>query len=213
MIIVEGPDGGGKTRLCKHLHQTYGVQYAVHSMVSAEVRNTKAFREPEMVRKRVYGALLMEVTARHPALLHDRLFFSESIYSHILERPPAFNFEEETTISRMMTALKVPVIFCIPPWEEIAKKFVATEQMEGLPGKIDKIYDQYVQMAGFMMRANETSVRRNKQDKVKRMPNYQYNLPPVILYDYTKPKTRDTVEKAVGSYLTHRKRREDTWAS
>jgi hypothetical protein len=213
VIIVEGPDGGGKSTLVKRLHKDFRIALSGHSQLSDAQRNSEAYRSREGVRKRVYGAILREVTARHPPELHDRLFFSAMIYDHVFNREPSFVFEEEIKIGRMLNALKVPVIFCIPPWGAIDKQYVSTGQMDGVPEHIRKIYDQYVQMARFMGHASDRKTLVNRQGKVKRMPQHDYSLPPVLLYDFTSRRGYEEVKMAVSEYLGKRQKRTATWAS
>lgn len=212
MIIIEGPDGGGKTTLVKYLRKRFPVLVLPeHARLSDDERNAPEYRSRDAVRKRVYGAILREVTARHRPEIHDRLFFSAMVYDHIFERPTSFNFAEEKSIGRMINALEVPVIFCLPPFEAINKQYLAGQQMSGVPEHIYKIHTQYVQMAGFMGHVKDRKTYKNKQYKVKRMPKYEYNLPPVIIYDFTKKHAVVEVESAVALFLNKRQKRNSTW--
>jgi hypothetical protein len=213
VIIVEGPDAGGKSTLCKRLCKEFSLELSTHSRLPKHIRDDPSYRSREGVRKRTYTALLLEVTARQAPEVHDRFFYSEMIYSHIFERKCAFNYAEEVMISKLIRSFGAPVIFCLPPWEEVSKRFLTTQQnMEGLPGKIDLIYKQYEQQAGFMQNANITSVRRNKQMKAKRMPSYEFIQPKVYVYDYTDSRSWNHLVGRVTNYLVQRKKRQDSWS-
>ena len=218
MIIVEGPDGGGKSTLTKHLHKKYGVALSSSSQLSSQDRNDKSFRSPGAVRDRVYRAVLREATGRKGPELHDRLFFSELIYADVYGRDPCFNFAEQRHICRMMVAFENPVIFCLPPQEEILKKILATDQMEGVHENFSKIYSRYVLM---MSMSDETRTgdwggkMRAANDKTgvgvgKRMRR-ELNVPRLIHYDYTNQQHLDKIHGVVEKYLSKRALRGVGW--
>jgi NTP pyrophosphatase (non-canonical NTP hydrolase) len=189
MIIVEGPDGAGKTTLIRYLHKQLDIELSEHSRLSSAERNDPSYRDPKNVRKRYYKALTREVVGVKPPELHDRLFYSELVYNEVLgNREPCFDFHESRHYSRILSALEVPVIFCLPPFREIQKQMLQTEQWDEAAQRILDIYNKYKLIAKFMSRQKIKGITNRDQP-------YDYNQPKVILYDYTRPDSKDIVMK------------------
>lgn len=204
MIIIEGPDNTGKSTLVAHLEQSCGLPTAPSSKLSKKERNSAEFRSQEAVRDRVWEAVYHMVGGWEAPCLHDRLFFSELIYSHVYGRECAFNFYESRHICRLMQACHIPVIFCIPPFKVLMKEFLGAEQMEGLPEHIKDVYNGYVLLAKNMSRRKIKGVTNRDQP-------FDYNFPKVYLYDYTRGGHKQKIENIVKDYIRIRKMRSGGW--
>lgn len=217
MIIVEGPDGGGKTTLVRTLHEDLGIERDEAATFTQEQRNDPSFRSPEQVRLRVYRALLREMAGRKAPLLYDRLFFSDLIYSQAFKREPAFNFHEQVHVGRVMNAFKTPVVFCMPPWEEIDKLTLTIDEEQGmtdLQAKIQSVYQGYMSLGTLFMRRNrEYKLLKGRKGGVMSRTPRDYALPPVIWYDYTDGESYGKVKTAVMKYLSYRALRSQKWIS
>ena len=76
MILVEGPDGAGKTKLSKMIAEHFDLE---------RVAPQKGGQMPVVpVRNRVYRALGKAVQGHKPAKVYDRLYFSELVYGSVL---------------------------------------------------------------------------------------------------------------------------------
>jgi thymidylate kinase len=131
LIVIEGPDGAGKSTLARELSSSWGFSIA-------------GTRGPDdNVREKVYTALGQAVSGEGPIKIYDRLFFSELVYGRILRGKLLFNAIESLYIKRMLAALRCPVIFCLPPYEEVLKNIQNSDQMDGVEDNIHKIYKAY----------------------------------------------------------------------
>lgn len=215
MIIIEGPDGGGKSTLVKRLHKDLGIELSKNSTLSKAERNDPSYREPNAVRVRTYKGLLREVAGRKPPLIYDRFFFSELIYSEAYGRAIAFNWSEQVHIGRCLNAFKCPVVFCVPPLEDVLKLNLKTDEEEGmdsLTNKITQVYNSYVSMGTlFMSRTRDKKPlgRGTLGDRTAR----DYALPPVWWYDYNKKQDYDNIKTVVLKYLSYRTLRSAPWTS
>lgn len=207
MIVVEGPDGAGKTTLAAHLSETLGVPLSAHSRLTDVQRNDPSYRSPDEVRLRTYDGLLRAVKGDEDAEIHDRFLYSELVYSEVYGREPCFGFYESRHISRVLLALECPVIFCLPPLEVIQSKMLPDDHMEGAYQRIAQIHGTYSLMRKYMSRKQPT----HKGQAAPGTRKVEYSTPRVILYDYTKPNHKQKVTDICGRYLARRDRRTDGW--
>lgn len=138
MIIVEGPDGAGKSTLVEQLVDDFG-------FVVGERATTDRDKLYEVTRQDTYCALGLEVegNADTTPRIWDRLFFSEMIYSPVMGRKCQFSSEEQTFIKRVINAIACPVIMCYPTWEVVKENAEAEHQMEGVNENLRAIYEAY----------------------------------------------------------------------
>lgn len=154
------------------------------------------------------------MVGRKSPLLYDRFFFSELIYSEAYGREVAFTYREQVHIGRCLNAFKVPVVFCVPPIEDILKKNLVVDEEQGMGGlqaKITQVYNTYVSMGTLLMaRARDKKPmvgRHGLGDRTAR----DYALPPVIWFDYNKPADYSRVKTDVMKYLAYRAQRSANW--
>lgn len=137
MIIVEGVDGAGKTTLVRELQQTF-------ELAEGE-RGTKDRKLLYTVTKRdTYSALAAAVKGDETPKVWDRLFFSEFVYASVVGREPEFNSTDRSFVSRVLEAVRPPIIVCLPPIDVVKDNIVKDEQMDGVTDNIDLIYGRYV---------------------------------------------------------------------
>lgn len=213
MIIIEGPDGGGKSTLVKRLHEDLGIELSPEAQLSKAERNDPAFRGKDAVIKRTYVGLIREVVGRKSPLLYDRFFFSELIYSEAYGRKVAFTYSEQVHIGRCLNAFKVPVVFCVPPLPDILKKNLKVDEeqgMDSLSAKITQVYNTYVSMGKlFMSRNRDLTPFPGKVDRAR--TKIDYALPPVLWYDYNKEADYSRIKTEVMKYLAYRAQRSANW--
>jgi len=110
MIVVEGPDGSGKTTLAKWIAENCGLEYRRAPTLSSETGpDDKAvfWFEDQLVGKTAEGGV------------YDRVFIiSEPIYQLASPGRPLMRNERYMTahLQRFLNTCKL-LIFCLPPWE------------------------------------------------------------------------------------------------
>lgn len=145
MIIVEGPDGAGKSTLVKHLASTFGLQVGKRSTEDRD----KLY---EAVRYDTYTALGTSVIGAGPIRVWDRFFFSELIYSVSTGRTCRFGQADTSFIGHVMEALRCPIFLCLPPIEAVLHNMAAEKhQMPGVRENIQDIWYRYSMMLTNML--------------------------------------------------------------
>lgn len=106
MIIVEGPDGSGKSMLCKLLEAACVVSKILQSPRIA------AKGDPERMKYETYRYLRLYGENNQVAV--DRFLFSEIVYGRILRGKSVFSNEEYFNILITLLQNRSFVIFCMP---------------------------------------------------------------------------------------------------
>lgn len=132
MIIVEGPDGGGKSTLVRKLA-------AEHRLMVCSTRG----KPPKKPREYAYKALAAAASGNGVIRIYDRLFYSELVYGSILRNGSEFNDTERQYYYRMLQAMRTPVIFCLPPLDVVKDNVERSEQMLGVSTHIEPLYEMY----------------------------------------------------------------------
>lgn len=130
MIIVDGPDGSGKTTVIEKLGYERKVLRSLRDGVGAT--NNKGWARPgepvvEAYRRQLTLALATE-KATGARIAFDRFHLSEYVYGPILRNEQLITAGVLIEINKMLRDLKVPVILCLPP-------FKVTLANVGLPGR------------------------------------------------------------------------------
>jgi hypothetical protein len=110
-IIVEGPDGSGKTTLIERLGFNRKHLKALRSGTGSEGTGNWGGNDPAIV------AYAKQILFGHPATAFDRFYLSETIYGPILRGESAIRPEEVRVLQRVIRGLKVPQVICLPSWE------------------------------------------------------------------------------------------------
>lgn len=144
MILVEGPDGAGKTTLVEQLQAFFDIG------VGERGTNNRDDLWKVTVSD-TYQAINKAVAGNEEPLIWDRLFFSDFIYSKYMNRACQFTNEQRIHILEMLRALHCPVILCLPPKHEVIKNVRGeSHQMNGVKERIESIYDDYERMICWM---------------------------------------------------------------
>ena len=141
MIVIEGPDGAGKTTLIKELVGEYRFKVGERGTKDRDLLYTVTV--PDTMR-----AIRKMLAARQGGwdpVIWDRLYYSDLVYAPIQGREVAFSREERRFVEFTLRELQVPVILCLPPWD-IVQRNVLDENRHEMPKvkqNIDRIYRAY----------------------------------------------------------------------
>lgn len=177
MIIVDGPDGSGKTTLIEMLGCERRSFKALRGGIGSEgVGNWGGDEDaPVAYARQVLGAL--EEERREPGgarIAFDRFHLSEMVYGPILREGSAISDDEAVVLQRLLRARSVPTVVCLPPY---ATTFGNVNQ----EGRERPAY----QTVRFLGDAYEAW---NEQVMHGRLSNHSLNL--IHVYDYTRPGAR-----------------------
>lgn len=173
MIVVEGPDGAGKTTLIETLKYYLGLPVA-DRVVS---KDTEAMVDlAEWVRTNVESGFKPTIFDRHRLI-------SEFIYGPTLREEQQPKFTEQVWTSEMLFrfySCRPIIIYCLPPIEIVRANIAEDATNRVVWDKIDAIYTAYLQRAA--------------------LDNIWYPMR-TFIYDYTSDSSRELIA-AVDSLLT-----------
>lgn len=142
MIIVEGPDGGGKTTLITQLQQEYP-DLEVAPRVKDKQARTVVPDLQEWVNRNLSEGPQWKLFDRHRLI-------SEFIYGPIIrkEQEPGFtNIPWVWHSLRRFERLRPILIYCLPPLEVVMANIAGDEENEVVWDHIMGIYTAYLQRA------------------------------------------------------------------
>lgn len=159
MIIVEGPDGSGKSTLVESLITHFELREGARGTTDRKKLYTVTVKD-------TYLALMKAIRAMRgvPVEVWDRLFYSEFVYYRYGNRPCEFSEGQRRFINWMIEAITCPVILCLPPPEVIIENAKKVDQMDGVNENLPQIIMDYHSMS-------------------------QWMPPQTIIYDYTRDDT------------------------
>lgn len=138
MIILDGPDGSGKTTL-GHQLESEGYVYLKSPRLAAK-------GDPE--RMEYETARYLRLYGNSPVHVVDRMLFSEQAYGPVLRGRSAFsNLEYLSTLSELMRQ-RVHVVFCLPKnyYYKIEESPLLIAQMPKIRARYEDLYDQILQV-------------------------------------------------------------------
>ena len=145
MIIVEGPDGSGKTTLCERICREFNLTLGERS----EKNRDKIY---QTTRTDSWNALHEECIATAPPKVWDRLGpYSDPIYSSLgipltngvpTPRRCAFSKKEIRMYRDCMRTMGL-VILCLPPLDVVLENVQKEYQLPGVPQLTKHVYTGY----------------------------------------------------------------------
>lgn len=144
MIIVEGPDGAGKTTLIKQLIEATGLPVAprVVSKDAEAMVDLKRWTE-----ENIKGGFQPLIFDRHRLI-------SEPIYGPVLREKPEPGFDDVEWFHAMLAGLYLDVcpiiVYCLPPWPVVWANIMKSEDnrvFHGNPQGFRQIYQAYFNKA------------------------------------------------------------------
>jgi hypothetical protein len=144
MIIVEGPDGSGKTTLINHLVEATGLPVAprVVSKDAEAMVDLKKWTEDN-----VHQGFQKVIYDRHRLI-------SEPIYGPIIRSQPEPGFDDvewlHEAFYRLYRGVKPIIIYCLPPRSVVWENVMASDdnrRFHGNPTAVSQIYSGYLTKA------------------------------------------------------------------
>ena len=141
LIILEGPDGAGKSTLARKLYRAMGprTKYFHHGPYHGVAEDKLAIE---------YLSSIEDALADDRDVILDRSWISEKVYGIAyrcgLNRMAEWQ-EPVEYIIKNVSYMKTLIVFCLPPWETVRANFearVAEEYLSGL-GPLRVVYDAY----------------------------------------------------------------------
>jgi hypothetical protein len=192
MIIIEGPDGAGKTTLKDEILNRYpqrvkeGTRGTKDRSKLYEVTVPDTFRAINMA-IRATGTSFGPIGGEPRVHVWDRLFFSDMVYAPIQGRPCQFSPGQQHFIRDILETIDCPIILCLPPFEVVKENAQVHEQMTGVNENLKTIWTSYANMYW-------------------QMPNQ------TVIYDYTGSRDdlldEHELYKMIDRYLHERSKRE-----
>jgi hypothetical protein len=140
MIIVEGPDGAGKSYLVKQL--SHDLVIPQHERA---VRDRLGPHDPEGTSLWQWAYHDVTTWAAQPMSLYDRHpLVSEYIYGPIVrgQSAPGFNHPSAHGLRRLMEQ-RCLLVLCLPPHDTYVENLRKEEQMEGVDEHALQLYGLY----------------------------------------------------------------------
>lgn len=131
-IILEGPDGAGKTELALKLKKMYPELIYKHHGVYPNHTGQELLD--------LYTSSLLE----HEHVLLDRCYLSEYVYGNIMRGEDRLGYQGRQLLDRFCQARGIQTIICLPPWPTVKKNWKKkVEDYTESSGHLHKIYMLY----------------------------------------------------------------------
>lgn len=179
LVIIEGPDGAGKTSLIKSLttgsfRGVCGHYARVHFGPLPRVGNSLG---------RIYMEAMQPALMGYQPMIFDRSWLSEPVYGSILRAHTRLSRAHISMLGRVAMRCNVTLVLCLPPKETAEANYAARASVGGeLVSKLElwrEIYDAYA-----------------------RLTRHAHAIPAssVFCYDYTRP----DAEQSAAEFITQR---------
>lgn len=134
IIILEGPDGGGKTTLANELRDKF--EYTVIH-----------FGQPTPGENifRTYSRALLDAIDSGSRIVFDRLYLSEVVYSNVLRGGSKITLAERKVLEYIIDVFEIRQVLCLPEWPILLEGWRSKEDLIKSQDTLARIYDGYVE--------------------------------------------------------------------
>lgn len=135
LIILEGPDGAGKTTLAAELTKRY----------HAEIINHGPYLGEDRIFHRYAGSLMAAFGRAPQDTIFDRSWISEPIYGNVMRDGVNRIGTQAHMLERAAMGLNAVVILCLPPWKECKQTFAkrALSEYPRREEQLQRIWEAY----------------------------------------------------------------------
>lgn len=131
VVVLEGPDGGGKTTLANYLRDTHDYDIVKTGPPSTDDATTE------------YLDVLYTAIHGQPTVL-DRCHLGEAIYGPLLRGADRMGADGLSVIERVIARHGVRLIICAPPWQTLVEGWRSKEDLVKDEATLRTIYDKYL---------------------------------------------------------------------
>jgi hypothetical protein len=136
MVIVEGPDGSGKTTLVTQLLARFADLERAPRPDLIGTRSEGAYEE-------TLAAVVEAAAMVMPPKVYDRLFLSELIYGDVLRGGSNLTRIQILYTLSLLDAVGCPLIVCLPPLPVVTTNVLESEQLGGVQENIHRLWQLY----------------------------------------------------------------------
>jgi thymidylate kinase len=168
IIILEGPDGGGKTTLAEALRALLSTSKMTHVIKHGPYKGVQS----EDLSK-IYFRSMTQALTYDDNVIMDRSWLSEPIYGHVYRGGAnRVDMPRRRMLERVALSRGAVVVHCQPSFEKCADTFIERSDIEYLDTieQLKLVYNEYEQLK-------------------------QHTALPIIHYDYTEDALSDLVQQ------------------
>lgn len=144
-VVVEGPDGGGKSNLVERLVEATGLPILQRASDSEKgpIANIGEYIENDLM----FNHDVRGIYDRHPLI--SELIYGPTCRGWMKWADVASETDREwlTEMLALFYSYQPVLIYCLPPWYRVFDHVMASVQMEGVRENCQEIYELYVAQA------------------------------------------------------------------
>jgi hypothetical protein len=138
VLVLEGPDHGGKTTLARWLEKEKGFKY-VHEGPPPPGRDQLAY----------YGLQLWRALQSEKPVVFDRLHLGELTYGPVMRDKDSLGYYGMRLFGRVLGSQPALCVICLPPWSSVVEGWRKRKAKEYLRTEV-QLHDVYCRYQGLL---------------------------------------------------------------